>query len=99
MSLCASEEVKGFYFVYFWSLYMSAQIFGNLTGGIMIKETSGPEFFFFMAMVMIITMLGFICLIMPKPHKEELAVKSETDASTELYSALNQEEDVKKSFC
>jgi hypothetical protein len=35
-SICASEETKGFYFGYFWAMYMSAEVFGNLIGALII---------------------------------------------------------------
>lgn len=35
-SICASEETKGFYFGHFWAMYMSAEIFGNLIGALII---------------------------------------------------------------
>ena len=36
ISICANEETKGFYFGHFWALYMSAEIFGNLIGALII---------------------------------------------------------------
>jgi len=67
--LCASEENKGFYFGFFWSIYMTSQIIGNGIGGIIIVKTSGPWFFAIMGMIMIAAVIGFTFVIVP-PHPE-----------------------------
>lgn len=35
---CSSDENKGFFFSYFWSFYMTSQIFGNLTAAFVLGE-------------------------------------------------------------
>jgi len=66
MSLCATEQSKGFYFGMFWSIFMSSQIVGNLIGSIIIKKTSGPSFFLIMGCVLLSSLLGYCFLIIPK---------------------------------
>ena len=65
VSSCASEETKGFYFGHFWALYMSAQIFGNLIGALLIRQTSGIWFFLIMGIIMMFPVVGFIFLKTP----------------------------------
>jgi hypothetical protein len=65
MSLCASQETKGFYFGYFWALYQSAQIFGNLIGAFLVKYTSGTLFFLIMSLIMVIPVFLFLTLNIP----------------------------------
>jgi hypothetical protein len=62
VSNCASESTKGFYFGHFWALYMSAQIFGNLTGALLISKTSGIWFFLIMGIIMMFPVFGFLLL-------------------------------------
>lgn len=59
MSLCASPTTKGFYFGYFWAMYMSSEIIGNWVGSILILESSGPNFFLVMGGTMIFAIGGF----------------------------------------
>jgi hypothetical protein len=58
---------------------MSAQIFGNLTGGLMILETSGPLFYLIMGLVMMVAMLGFIVIKIPNKQEIILTYSSEND--------------------
>jgi MFS family permease len=67
--LCASEENKGFFFGFFWSIYMTSQIIGNGIGGIIIVQTSGPWFFAIMGFIMLGAVFGFTFVIVP-PHPE-----------------------------
>ena len=38
ISDCATEENKGFYFGYFWMIYMNSQIFGNLIASLILGK-------------------------------------------------------------
>ena len=33
---CTTEEIKGFYYAFFWSFYMGSQVFGNLLAGLVL---------------------------------------------------------------
>lgn len=70
VSLCANEETKGFFFALFWAFYMGSQIFGNLTGALIITKASGPSFFLIMGIIMLISVIGFYFL--KHPHKFEV---------------------------
>ena len=66
ISLCATDETKGFFFALFWAFYMGSEIFGNLTGALIITRASGPVFFLIMGLIMLITVFGYIFLKQPK---------------------------------
>jgi len=70
MSLCATEDTKGFYFGYFWVWYMSAQIIGNLAGAIMIKKTMGPSFFIMLSIAEILFFSLFCFIRLPVKVRE-----------------------------
>lgn len=61
----------GFFFAYFWAFYMAAEIFGNLTGAIIITKASGPAFFIIMGVIMIIDVVGFKFLKLPTNVEED----------------------------
>jgi MFS family permease len=65
ISKCTTESSKGFYFGYFWAWYMSAQIIGNLTGGILITKSSGIEFFVIMGAMALTFSFNFCFLKTP----------------------------------
>lgn len=69
ISICANEETKGFYFGHFWALYMSAEIFGNLIGGLIIQSTSGVLFFVIMGIIMIFPTIGFLTIRIPQKDR------------------------------
>lgn len=45
-ALCMTEETKGFYYGFFWSIYQSSQIFGNLAGAVILHQNHDKTFFF-----------------------------------------------------
>jgi hypothetical protein len=45
---------------------MSAQIFGNLTGALLISKTSGIWFFLIMGIIMMFPVFGFLLLKKPQ---------------------------------
>jgi hypothetical protein len=49
ISDCATEKTKGFYFSYFWTYYMSSQVFGNLIAAFVLKYFKQSTFFLIMA--------------------------------------------------
>ena len=73
MSLCATKETEGFYFGYFWSIYMTSQVFGNWIGSIIILKTSGPIFFLIMWLIMISSLFAFCYVIIPELDNEQLS--------------------------
>jgi len=88
ISLCATDDTRGFYFGLFWSIYMSSQIFGNFTGAIIITRASGPTFFLIMGAIMFIGALLNIFLKKPKPfcniHGEYLHKHHEPESFTTI---------------
>ena len=71
ISLCSNEDNKGFYFGFFWVLYESSQIFGNLTGALIIENTTGPMFFFIMFCIMVLAVIGFTFIKIPTQVEPE----------------------------
>lgn len=65
MSLCATEESKGFYFGFFWVFYMSSQIFGNFLGAISIENASGPFFYIMLGCVFLVAVPAYGFLKVP----------------------------------
>jgi MFS family permease len=56
---CASEESKGFFFGYFWSFYMTSQIFGNLIAAIVLGHYNQASYFTLMAILAGVATVGF----------------------------------------
>lgn len=71
ISECANEETKGFFFALFWAFYMASQIFGNLTGALIITHASGPSFFLIMGMIMLFSVIGFFFIRKPYKYDEQ----------------------------
>lgn len=40
VSSCATDETKGFFFGYFYFIFMSSQVFGNLIAALVLKDNS-----------------------------------------------------------
>ena len=81
ISLCACEETKGFYFGYFWSWFMSAQIIGNFVGAELAESTLGPQFFIILSALIIVFCMGFCFLKMPVKIRSEGEL-AESDVTT-----------------
>ena len=67
MSLCSTESNKGFYFAYFWGIFICAQIVGNLAGTFLVEQSIGIDFFVILSAIDIIFVIPFIFL--PTPTK------------------------------
>lgn len=65
MSACTTAKTKGFYFGYFWAMYMSSQIVGNCVGAVIIKRSMGSEFFIILSVFEVLACLGFVLVRMP----------------------------------
>ena len=89
MTYCATPNTKGFYFGYFWAIYMSSQVVGNWIGSILILKTSGPIFFLIMGGIMIFALFGFLIIKKPRIYEEEMSV----DQITDIRSSVNEEKE------
>lgn len=92
VSLCAKEETKGFYFGFFWAIYMSSQITGNGIGGYMITSTSGPNFFLAMFGIMTSAVIGFFFVKLPPSQAQvELASMKYTEEKIQAETGKTEE--------
>lgn len=67
LSLCATEETKGFYFSYFFVIFMVSQIIGNLVAGFVIRLSGQPTYYWSMSGL---SLLGcFVFLVLRAPRK------------------------------
>lgn len=81
-SLCMTEESKGFYFGFFWSIYQSSQIFGNLFGAVLLKALSDMVgFFIIMSIIALLASISF--LFIRKPHVHRGRRKDANDLANE----------------
>eukprot|EP00347_Sterkiella_histriomuscorum_P005421 403356681 len=65
ISDCATEKTKGFYFSYFWTYYMSSQVFGNLIAAFVLGNFKQSYFFLIMAAFSSTSILIFATLRKP----------------------------------
>lgn len=65
ISDCATEKTKGFYFSYFWTYYMSSQVFGNLIAAFVLKYFKQSSFFLIMAAISSTSVIIFATLRKP----------------------------------
>ena len=67
ISVCATDENKGFFNGFFWSMFQSAQILGNLMGGFVLKQKrlKSELFSYFLGMALFASVI-FINLKTPK---------------------------------
>lgn len=66
MALCATEKSKGFYFGFFWVLYMCSQIFGNFLGAQTIEVASGPMFYIILGSMFLVATPMYCFLRVPE---------------------------------
>lgn len=67
ISKCATEESKGFYFGFFWSIYQGSQIFGSLFGSMLFKyEFDKTEFSLIMSATAFFACLMLMFVRMPR---------------------------------
>ena len=90
ISLCATEETKGFFFALFWAFYMASQIFGNFAGAIIITRASGPIFFLIMGLIMLLSVTGYIFVKHPKEDEIKF-VKNDDNEEEQLVVGHHQE--------
>ena len=69
-AICASPQNKGFFFGMFWTISYSSQIFGNLLGSSLIDYVSPLMFYYIMASIMFVAMIGFYILLKDLPSQE-----------------------------
>ena len=50
-------------------MYMSAEIFGNFIGALIIQSTSGVLFFVLMGIIMILPTIGFLTIRIPPKER------------------------------
>ena len=66
ISLCSTENTRGFLFGYFWVWNKMAEVFGNLAGAVTISRMSQHNFFILMSGLMLVPSLLFLFLRNPK---------------------------------
>jgi hypothetical protein len=66
LSLCASEETKGFYFSYFFVIFMISQIIGNLVAGFVIRLSGQPTYYWSMSGLSLVGCFVFLVLQAPR---------------------------------
>ncbi len=59
---CSTESTKGFYFGYFWSIYMFSQVIGNLTAAFVLGKLPLSEFYLIMSSLAFLAIICF-CLL------------------------------------
>jgi hypothetical protein len=64
---CSSDFNKGFFFSYFWSFYMTSQIFGNLIAAFVLGLLEQGNYFEIMACIAFLATLSFLFLRKPSP--------------------------------
>ena len=65
ITLCGTDENKGFYFGYLWAWNQLAEVVGNLVGAFIIDKTKGPQFYFILSIAGLVSSSGFFFLRMP----------------------------------
>jgi len=65
-SECARERSKGFFFGFFWALYMSTQVFGNLFAAFLFKNFSLTSFYLIMLCSCCLSAVIFMMLSKPE---------------------------------
>ena len=75
IALCATESTKGFYFGYFWLIYMQSQIIGNYVGAVIILKTDGPEFYMIMFAIMLVACYLYTFIKLPTKIEDDEMVK------------------------
>jgi hypothetical protein len=68
--MAASDSNKGFFFSYFWTFYMSSQVFGNLISAYSLGSLSTVYLFVIMAIITLAATISFAFVRMPEyvPH-------------------------------
>ena len=74
ISNCATEETKGFYFGFFWTVYTGSQLVGNLVAALVIGNTNEVVYFSVMAVIAFASSLLFITLRKPSISSSESEV-------------------------
>lgn len=72
VSLCATEDTKGFYYAMYWGLYMMSNILGNAIGAIILNYSSGPPFFITMGCLMLIVAVAQLFIVVPESKHDEV---------------------------
>jgi hypothetical protein len=93
ISDCATEKTKGFYFSYFWTFYMSSQVFGNLIAAFILKYFSQSTFFMIMAAISFSSI--FIFATLGKPVlQHRIQVDEEGNLLDQSNIELNEDADI-----
>eukprot|EP00347_Sterkiella_histriomuscorum_P015929 403355148 len=71
ISQCATEDSKGFYFGYFWTMYTMSQVVGNLVAALVLGNTDQVTYFIVMSVIAFASSALFITL--RKPRQETVS--------------------------
>lgn len=63
---CATEETKGFYFGFFWTMYTFSQVVGNLVAALVLGNTDEETYFIVMTVIAGVSSIFFITLRKPR---------------------------------
>ena len=70
VTLCATEETKGFYFSYFFIIFMISQIAGNLGAAFMLRDHGQPPYYILMTGLSLAGCLLFLLQRAPRQYKQ-----------------------------
>eukprot|EP00347_Sterkiella_histriomuscorum_P004956 403358441 len=83
VSSCATDETKGFFFGYFYLIFMSSQVFGNLIAALVLG--SGGQTLYFSIMAVLAFLATFMFLFLKKPlTKQQIALRLAKNNSAEI---------------
>eukprot|EP00347_Sterkiella_histriomuscorum_P004639 403359690 len=66
VSSCATDENKGFFFSYFYFIYMTSQVLGNLIAAFVLNNSKQSTFYMIMGGITLLGCLTFLLLTKPK---------------------------------
>ena len=65
---CATESNKGFFFGYFWAIFMCSEIFGNMIAAIILGELNQTDFIITMTVCALGATVIFVFIQKPTPQ-------------------------------
>ena len=82
ISQCATPKTKGFFYGFFWVVYMSSQVVGSVIGAVILKSGKGQTYFYVsLAILAALASLSFFLIRKP------LLVETEEEKETMVLQA------------
>jgi len=75
LSLCATEATKGFYFSYFFVIFMVSQIIGNLVAGFVIRLSGQPTYYWCMSALSLCGCFVFLGIRPPRRESQQVRIQ------------------------